>query len=192
MQPWYARMFVFFAIALAGADRSPAGDSYVSFVPWKLLQPSDEPAHEKLILYWIPATREELRRSELLTSRELMQASTQCVAMQVIRPDDDDRMHALDVDELPAAILVDEEGHELGRVEEDDGALNANDVESIVRDALDARLSAAEAMLDEAQSKLDGGDVAAAVALYERVWDERCACPRQANEAKRALKKLKR
>ena len=41
-----------------------------------------------LAVYWLPSTREELRRSELLVSDELTSFAELCVAMRVIRPDD--------------------------------------------------------------------------------------------------------
>ncbi|HET7434915.1 MAG TPA: hypothetical protein VFN10_09420 [Thermoanaerobaculia bacterium] len=184
-----------FAIAIAGAEALPAGDSYVSFVPWKILQPEEDAPRSALVLYWIPASRDELRRSELLTSHVLMTASTQCVAMQVIRLDDAERIHKVASNEdqaLPGALLADEEGHELARVDREDGELRTHEVESIVREALDAREANAELLLDEAARHADDGDVDAAIALYEKVWADRCVCPRQANEARRALKRLRK
>jgi hypothetical protein len=34
--------------------------------------------------------------------------------------------------------------------------------------------------------------VAAAATLYRSVWEERCICPRQGRDAKKALKKLRK
>ena len=191
MRSWCVRISVLFAIALSGAD-APAADPYVNFVPWKVLQPGDEPLRAPLVLYWVPSSREELRRSDLLTSRTLLNASTQCVAMQVIRPDDDAMIEHLGAGTLPVAILTTDDEKELARVTRDDGDLRVSSVEQMVRDALDAREGTAETLLDEAQHKLDEGDADGALVLYEKVWEMRCSCPRQANEAKRAMKKLKK
>ncbi|HEX8154395.1 MAG TPA: hypothetical protein VF698_14775 [Thermoanaerobaculia bacterium] len=179
---------IVFALAAASAS---AGTPQVSFVPWKVLNRGDKPIEAPLVLYWIPASRDEIRRSELVTSRALTMYASQCVGMQLIRPDDTRTIENLGASEkLPIAILLAGDGEELGRVEPHRGTLSEPEVAELVRDALGEHEAHAELLLDEAKEKAASGETEAAIVLYRRVWDERCVCPRQGKAAQRALKKL--
>ncbi len=176
---------------LACSSPSAGGDSYVPFVPWRILKAHEAPPKAPLILYWLPATRGEMRKSELLTARGLTLFATQCVAMEVVRPDDVKRVAKLaDGDELPLALLIDDEGREVGRVEARHGVLSAAEVENMVGSELALRESAADELLDRARSMASDGARAEALVLYRRVSEQRCTCPRQARDALRALRKL--
>lgn len=176
---------------LACSSPSVAGDAYVQFVPWRILKPGDPPPKAPLVLYWLPASRGEMRKSELLTAHGLAQFATQCVAMEVVRPDDDARVEVLaGGDDLPLVVLVDGDGSEVGRIASRRGVLSVEDVEAMVGDELALRESAADQLLDRARSRASDGARAEAVALYRRVSEQRCTCPRQARDAQRALKKL--
>lgn len=190
MKRW-VRWAVALALALTGVDAQPGDAPHVSLVPWKVIEPGDE-VRAPLVLFWIPASRDEVRRSELLTSDALTLYSSQCVAMRVVRPDDQSTLVKLDAgDELPVAILTDGKGEVIARVASDDGTLVVDEVEEMVREELEHRVSAADALLDEAREKAEGGAIDEAIALYQSVWEQRCVCPRQARDAQRALKKLK-
>lgn len=179
------------AIALTLTAISAAATPHVSLVPWKVLDRGGA-VSAPIVLYWIPASREELRRSELLTSSELTLYSSQCVAMRVVRFDDDVTLEKLQVEgELPVAVLVDADGHLIDDVRSRDGELDVGEVEAMVRDELDRRATEAEELLDDARAKADSGETDAAIAMYRSVWEQRCVCPRQARDAQRALKKLK-
>jgi hypothetical protein len=190
MRQWSARCVGAIAFLLAGVPALPAGPRHVSMVPWKVIHRGEAPKAAPLSVFWIPASRDELRRSELLTSDELTSYAAHCVAMQVVRPDDDALIEKLDAEELPVAILVDEEGRELGRVAHERGALRAREVEELVREALDDRGAAADALLDEARDRAEAGEMEQATRLYEKVAAQRCLCPRQGKHAQRALRKL--
>ncbi len=178
-------------LVLTGMDALPGENPHVSLVPWKLLESGQE-IRAPLIVYWIPASRDELRRSELLTSDELTLYSSQCVAMRVVRFDDWTTLDKLGVEgALPVVVLTNAEGEVIARVEGDQGMLLVEDVEDMVRDEIDRRATEAEAVLDEAREKADAGETEAAISLYRSVWDGRCLCPRQGRDAQRALKKLK-
>lgn len=178
-------------MVLTGFEAMPGETPHVSLVPWKIVEPGAE-VHAPLILFWVPASRDELRRSKLLTSEELTLYSSQCVAMRVVRSDDWPKLDELDAEgQLPVAVLADGDGAIIARVEGVDGALAIEDVEEMVRDEIDRRASEAEEMLDDAREKADAGETDAAIALYRVVWGRRCVCPRQARDAQRALKKLK-
>lgn len=180
-------------LALAGLPVMPAGTRYPSFVPWKILKPGHEPPLQTLNVYWIPASHDDFRRSELLRSDELTFYSSQCVAMQVVRPEDDAMVAKLRGEgELPLVVLFDGEGRELARVGPERGAVRLERVEAMVRSELDERGSAAEQLLDAARAKTEAGETFAAIAIYRQVLEQRCTCPRQGRDAQRALKKLKR
>ncbi|HEX8253754.1 MAG TPA: hypothetical protein VF846_11430 [Thermoanaerobaculia bacterium] len=186
------RVLAAIAVLTAGAAALAAGESRLSLVPWRVLDPST-PVDAPLVLFWIPASAEELRRSELLTSYELTLFSSRCVAMRVVRFNDTNRLTSLEVGaNVPAAVLTDDDGNILGRVGSDDGELPVSDVEELVATELERLEGDAESMLDRAREHAEDGHRDAAIALYRRVWDGRCVWPRQARDAKRALKKLDR
>lgn len=187
----FACVLAALAFVLAGAEL-PAGEVHVSLVPWKVLAPRDT-VDAPLVLFWIPASPDELRRSPLLTSDELTLYSSRCVAMRVVRVDDRARMTRLAPEnEIPVAVLTDRKGEILGHIAGEDGYLPVSEVESLVRDELERRAGEAEALLDRAREHAEANEIAAATELYERVWEARCMCPRQGRDAKRALKKLGR
>jgi hypothetical protein len=167
-----------------------AGDG-LTFVPWKVMKPGQPPVAGHLILYWIPATPEEMKRSPLLTSRALAEFSMHCVGMQLVRPDDTETIHRLGASEdLPLVILTDGHGKKVGMIDSRHGLIRLAAVEAIVRDELLTRASMADTMLDEARSCVSKGERERAVGLYKQVWNQRCMTPRQARSAQRALKRL--
>jgi hypothetical protein len=180
------------AIAMLSCGTSPlqAGESYAALVPWRVVEPHavvDAP----LALFWIPASADELRRSELLTSDDLTLFSSQCVAMRVVQLHDTARLATLgDEEEPPLAVLADRDGKVIGRVKSDHGVISVVEVEELVRAELDRRAEESEAMLDRADERVEADDIAAAAALYRAVWAQKCVCPRQARAAKKALRKL--
>ncbi|HEY8183436.1 MAG TPA: hypothetical protein VII32_14430 [Thermoanaerobaculia bacterium] len=175
------------AASAAGADFNGP----VSFVPWKVVAPGDSPAKAPMTLYWIPASRDDFKRSELLFSRPLTSYASQCVAMQVIRADDAAMIEKLGAaGALPIAVLLDGDGKQLGKVDNDRGALNVSAVEKLVRDQLRAGEATLDARLEDARRKASAGDRDSAVATYKSICDLRCVFPRKAKEAERELKKL--
>jgi hypothetical protein len=201
----YASVRLFPAVAIAAlalAGRAFAGNElslvpstgsaqHVTFVPWKVLNQGDEPPQGDLILYWLPATREEIRHSPLVTSRPLAIYSAQCVSMQLVRPEDEETIARLESEgALPAAVLTDRDGRVVARVDADHGLLRLSAVEKMVREEIALRDAAADRTLDDARSRLEAGDAKGATALYRSVSDARCLFPRKAREAEKALKKL--
>lgn len=167
-----------------------AGGEGVVFVPWKVVARGAPAANAPFILYWIPSSPDEMRRSKLVNSRPLWGYAGRCVAMQVVRVDDGERIRDLRATRsLPVALLMDG-AREIARATNRDGSLLASDVEEMVGAALDARESAIEAQLDEARRLATDGDTATASAMYRQVAAQRCAFPRLARDAQRALKKI--
>jgi hypothetical protein len=192
MQRLRARFVACLAVLIALSLETRGGEpSLPTFVPWKVLNPGDEPLKNDLVLSWVPSSREEVRRSPLLTSRTLAIYSTQCVGMQLIRPDDDVRRVKLEVsDALSAAILTTNDGKIVARVESTGGLLRLSDVEKMVRDTLLARDIETDRLLDDAKAKVDSDDREGAIVLYRRVCAQRCLFPRKAKDALKALRKL--
>ncbi|MEA2489372.1 MAG: hypothetical protein QOH21_1164 [Acidobacteriota bacterium] len=191
MRQWFACSVSVLAIALLGARPAPEEQTHVVFVPWKVLRPGTAPPRSPLMLFWIPASRQELRRSELLTSEELARYAAQCVAMVVVQPDDHVMIQSLRVDgRFPMVLLADGDGAVLAHLERESGELSAAEVEAMVRTAMDARAAQFDAVLDDAKEKAASGDTEAALVLYRKVLEQRCTCPRQGKDAQRALRKL--
>lgn len=161
------------------------------FVPWKVLNPGDEPVRSSLVLYWLPGSRDEIRHSDLLVSRSLAVYAMQCVGMQVIRPDDDEMIEKFGATgKLPVCVLAHPDGTAIARVANDNGALRSAAVEKMVRDELGVRELEADRMLEDARVKLAHGDRDGAIGLYRKVAAEQCLFPRKGKEALKALRKL--
>ncbi|GAC1400478.1 MAG: hypothetical protein NVSMB68_15400 [Thermoanaerobaculia bacterium] len=166
------------------------GSAQTSFVPWKVLEPGAEPVRKAFVLFWIPASADEMRRSELITSQRLTLYAGRCMAMHVVRADDSSMLEKLRAaGPLPMAILVEGE-REVARVLPDTGALSAFSVESMVRQAVDTREVALNRALDTARIRAASGDNASAIDLYREVAAQECAFPRLARTAQRALRRL--
>jgi hypothetical protein len=187
-----ARVIAAIAFVLAGAVALAGEDDHVALVPWKLIAAEDA-LDAPLTLLWVPASADELRHSDLLTSAPLTLFSARCVAMRVVRFSDGARLARLKIgEELPIAVLVDDGGRIIGRIDAENGTLSASQVEDLVREELNARESRAEAALDEARRHAESRDFEAAAAIYASLWEQRCVCPRQGKDAKRAMKKIKK
>lgn len=186
----WVRCIAFLALVAAGGFALSADERHASLVPWKVIEPG-ESVEAPLVLYWVPASPDDVRRSPLLTSDELTLYSARCVAMRVVRVDDGTRLAKLQVDgELPVAVLADGTGRVIATVSGERGTLSVVEVEELVREELETRMASADTLLDEARRRLDDGDPEAAQELYREVWKARCLCPRQGKVAQTALRRL--
>ncbi len=189
MRRFSARILVLMAIALTMRGSQPATQEW--FVPWKVLNPGEPPPRAQLIVYWLPTSRDDMRHSELLTSRVLALYSTQCVAMQVVRPDDFERVERLGANgRAPVVLLLDADGRELTHVEQEAGALRIATVEKMLLDELRVLEDEAEQRIDQARRIAESGDRDRAITLYRQVCERKCLLPRQAKTASRALKRM--
>jgi hypothetical protein len=166
-----------------------AADPRLSLVPWKVLEPGSQPLKTQFILYWIPASADEMRHSDLITSYRLTLYSARCIGMQVVRADDELMLVKLSGKKTPVAVLMEGE-KELARAMPENGPLTAEAVEAIVRETIDRRELALNAMLDRAASKTREGDRSSAIELYRQVASDACLFPRLAKTASRALRRL--
>lgn len=175
-----------FSVAAVGALSS----QQLAFVPWKVLDAGAQPAKAPLILFWLPASSDELKRSELVVSERLTFYAGRCIAMHVVRAEDDEAVARLGAGhKLPVAVLMDGDT-EVARVDNDNGALRLGPVESMVRGAFDTREAAVDGALNKARQHAKAGESDQAVTLYRSVARERCMFPRQAKTAARALRRL--
>src|SRR6267378_880432 len=67
---------------MSGGSGGGGSTPTVYYVPWKIRQAKD-PAPQGLVLYWFPASMEELQKSSLRASRSLSLYATQCISMEV-------------------------------------------------------------------------------------------------------------
>lgn len=161
----------------------------VYYVPWKIRAPKDPPAMG-LVLYWFPASKDELQKSSLRASRPLSLYAAQCISMELA----DSRLPNADKligeSTLPVAVLATPDGTPVTKVENKDGRLKVEQLEKVVETEVKARESALDGKLKEAKAKVAAGDNAAAIKLYQSVLDQKCMFPKKVKEAAKELKKL--
>lgn len=162
----------------------------VYHVPWKLMKETDKPVAEGLILYWFPASKEEVQKSSLRESRELSLYAGQCISMQLA---DSRTPHAdalIGESKLPVAVLASPDGTPVSKVENVAGKLKVADVEKLVGGEVRTRSALLDTDLKTAKEKSTAGDKAAAIALYKNVAAQKCMFPKKAKTAQAELKKL--
>ncbi len=172
-----------------GGMSGGGSNSQIYYVPWKLVKPDDAPIKEGLIIYWFPASAEELKRSSLLESRTLQLYAQQCVSMRFA-----DAGLALgrkfSVNAVPVAIIAEPDGTIVSRLENTSGKLRVGDLEKLVDAEMKKRESAIKEKLNDAKAKAKGGDNQDAIAEYRAVYDQKCMFPGKAKDAAKELKKL--
>jgi hypothetical protein len=158
-------------------------------VPWKFLQGDEVTETAPITLYWIPASLDQAEKSALMRSEKLVDASSRCVALRIVLPEKTIALKKLGVaGRSPAAVIVDRKGAIVR--ESKSGDVSRSDVERMVGDELAAREEAVYRDLHEAGALATAGNNAAAIALYQKIWDDRCLFSMFGNEAQRALKRL--
>jgi len=170
---------------MSGGGASPT----VYNVPWKIREPKDPPA-AGLVLYWFPASKEELQKSSLRASRPLSLYASQCISMELAdyRIPNADKL--LGESKPPVAVLATPDGNPVTKVENKDGKLKVELLEKAVEAEVKARESALNDKLKEAKAKVAAGDTASAIKLYQSMLDQKCMFPKKAKEAAKELKKL--
>ena len=159
----------------------------VYIVPWKKVAPA--PAGG-LVLYWFPASNNELRNSSLKESRILSLYASQCVAMQVADTQAPNADKLLGDSKLPVAVLAMPDGTPVSKVENTNGKLKVTDVEKVVEGEMKQRESGLDGQMKDAAAKVKAGDKDGAIAVYKAVLDQKCLFPKKAKEAQKQLKSL--
>ncbi len=160
-------------------------------VPWKVLNAGDRLEPGGLVMYWFPASENELKNSSLRNSRMLSLYASQCVTMGVA-----DIATALGqqfaVDQkAPVAVLAQTDGRIIGKAPGGaDGKLRVNVVEKLLETEMKQREAGLKSAMSAAKDAAKKGDKDGAIAQYKSVLDQKCLFPKQAKDAANELKKL--
>jgi len=167
------------------------GNPEERLVPWKYMAKGSALAKQRLVLYWLPASLDDVEKSPLSTSPTLLEDSSWCLGLQIVAPDDAATIAKLGATgKLPIAVLTDGEGRVIRTVENVRGVLRPASVEKMVTDEFNARDEAMYREMTEAKRFAMNGETQRAIDLYRKVWNDRCLFPVGGTEAQRALKEL--
>jgi tetratricopeptide (TPR) repeat protein len=158
-------------------------------VPWKMRTPKDAPP-KGLVLYWLPSSANEYKKSSMQFSRILSMYATQCVSMEVVDFGTPAGQKLLGESKPPVAVLATGDGTPIGKAENKNGMLKVDQAEKLVDAEIKQRESALEAQLKEAKGKQKAGDNEGAIKLFSAVAEQKCLFPRKAKDAAKELKKL--
>jgi tetratricopeptide (TPR) repeat protein len=174
---------------MMGSSRNsqPQPEAYI--VPWRSIGPQDKPLTTPLVVMWFPAAAREADASELNVSRTLILYSAQCVGLQLVKPDDANTVARFDVVTKRPTVLLVADGKAIDHVDATDGKIMVSSVENMIHHELFQRQNTLDELLETAK-KQSATDKDAAVASYQKVWEQRCLSPKQGREAQKALKRL--
>lgn len=170
-----------------GNNTGPAPTVYK--VPWKLWE-ARTAAQKGLVLYWFPASNDEVKKSPLLTSRILTLYSAQCVTMSVGDAGLPELKNVIGDSALPVVVLATHDGTTIKKIDSTGGKLKVTEVEKAVEAEMKQRETALDAQLKSGKEKAKAGDKEAAIADLKPVAAERCLFPKKAKDAAGQLKKL--
>jgi tetratricopeptide (TPR) repeat protein len=171
-----------------GGNSGPAPTVYN--VPWKLWEAKAAPT-KGLILYWFPASNDEVKKSSgLKSSRILTLYAAQCVTMSVGDAKTPELQKLIGDSALPVAVLATHDGTAITKIENTAGKLKVDQIEKAVDTEMKQREGSLDQALKEAKEKVKGGDNPGAIALLKPVSEETCLFPKKAKEAAKELKKL--
>src|SRR6185369_1200629 len=172
-----------------GGGRSEGPAPAVYRVPWKIWEAHTAP-QKGLVLYWFPASNNEIKNSSLLGSRILTLYSSQCVSMTVADSKTPELQSIIGNSVVPVAVLVNADGSPINKVENTAGKLKVDQVEKLVDAEMKQRETALDSQLKQAKEKAKAGDSQGAIALFKPVAEEKCLFPKKAKDAAKELKKL--
>ena len=161
----------------------------VYYVPWKVREPKDPPA-KGLIVYWFPASADELKKSNLRASRPLSLYATQCISMEVadIRIPNAEKL--IGGSKLPIAVVATPDGTPVTKLENTNGKLKVEQLEKVVETEVKQREKSLDDMLKEGKAKVAAGDNESAIKLFQAVLEQKCMFPKKAKDSAKELKKL--
>ena len=161
----------------------------VYYVPWKVRGPKDPPA-KGLVLYWFPASKEEINKSSLRTSRPLSLYATQCISMEFADARIPNADKLIGNSPLPVAVLATPDGTPVTKLENTGGRLKVADLEKVVATEVKQRETSLDEQMKDAKAKAAAGNNAEAIKLYQAVLQQKCMFKKKAKEAEKELKKL--
>jgi tetratricopeptide (TPR) repeat protein len=170
-----------------GKGEGPAPAVYM--VPWKMWEAHAAP-NKGLVLYWFPASNNEVNKSSLRNSRILTLYASQCVTMTVADAKTPELQPIIGDAAVPVAILASADGKPIKKIENTGGKLKVDQVEKVLEAEMKGRETTLDTQLKDAKEKIKAGDKDGAVALLKPVAEETCLFPRKAKDAAKELKKL--
>jgi tetratricopeptide (TPR) repeat protein len=173
-----------------GMGGGAMGSEVVYQVPWKLLNPSDTPTPGGLVVYWFPASDNELKNSSLRNSRTLALYAGQCVTMGVADAGTPLGQRFAADEKLPVAVLAQSDGKIIGKAQGVEGKLKVAQVEKLLDGEMKQREAGVKEVMNAAKDAAKRGDKDAAIAQYKTVLDQKCLFPKQGKDAANELKKL--
>ena len=174
-------------VAGGNSNTGPAPTVYT--VPWKIWEARTAP-NKGLVLYWFPASNNELNKSSLRASRILTLYSAQCVAMTIADAKQPELQPIIGESAIPVAILTNADGSPIKKVENTNGKLKVEQIEKVLEGEMKQRETTLDTQLKSAKEKIKTGDNDGAIALLKPVAEEKCLFPKKAKDAAKELKKL--
>src|SRR4051794_13569711 len=159
-------------------------------VPWKFRTPTAPPVTTGLVLYWFPASQEEVNKSSLRKSRQLSMYATQCVTLEIADRNTPIGQKLSEGAKLPIAVIATPDGTLVSKLENNEGKLKVENVEKMLETELKNRENGLEQKLNQAREKAKAGDNNGAIPMLRSVYGEKCLFPKKAKEAAKELKKL--
>jgi hypothetical protein len=174
-----------------GRSGPGSGNPDEHLVPWKFLPKGAELVKGPVVVYWLPASLDEVKRSPLLTSHALLEDSARCVELDIVDPGDAATIEKLGATgKLPMALIIDQDSRVIRQVNNTHAVLRPQSVEQLVSEELNARDDEVFRRLTEAKKMASAGEKEKAIDLYKKIWDDRCLYPLVGAEAQHALKDL--
>jgi tetratricopeptide (TPR) repeat protein len=158
-------------------------------VPWKI-RDDKTPTAKGLVVYWFPASAEEVKKSSLRLSRTLSLYASQCVSMELADTRLPNAQQLVGEAKLPVAVIANPDGTPVTRVENKDGKLKVDALEKVLTTEVKTRETALDDQLKEAKAKVAAGEKEAAIKLFQAVAEQKCMFPGKAKAAAKELKKL--
>ena len=174
---------------MKGGNSSDSTQTYA--VPWKFLTPQAEPPKDGLVLYWFPASQQELQQSSLRVSRQLSTYASQCVSLEVADVHSIPGQKFITADtQLPVAIIATPDHQLITKLDNKKGKLQVEDVEKMLDTEMKSREKNLDQQLQQAKEKSKAGDNTGAINALHDVYAQKCLFPKKAKEAAKELKKL--
>ena len=158
-------------------------------VPWKNWDAKGAPP-KGLVLFWFPASNDELKKSPMRGSRTLTLYSAKCVEMNVADSTNAALQNLIGDSKPPVAVLASADGSLISKVENTGGKLKIDQVEKAVDSEMKQRETAIDEQLKTGKAKAKAGEKDAAIAALKPVAEQKCLFPGKAKDATKELKKL--
>jgi tetratricopeptide (TPR) repeat protein len=159
-------------------------------VPWKNIKLGDTVDPSGLVVYWFPASQNELEHSSLRNSRMLSLYASQCVTLGVADSKSQVGEKFAAGETLPVAVLAQPDGKVIGKAQHKDGFLRVAQVEKLVDAEIKLRETAVKDALKQGKDNAKKKENDAAIAKLKSVVDQKCLFPNHAKDAAKELKKL--